>query len=139
MIEDGEFGGVKPAERDGPEGDGPDIVGDLFETDVLTAEELRDVDPGGVPADASVGRDFTYLEVSRVFRREELRREGPCGGPIDRSGGLVGESLVRPDCIEVGSPGVEAPLLRAKIAGRRDGGVGLEVPVHTFVSAILLG
>ena len=55
MIENGELGRVEPAERDGPEGDGPDIGGDLFETDVFAAEEMTDVDPCGVPSDASIG------------------------------------------------------------------------------------
>jgi len=44
---------VEPAERDGTERDGPDIGGDLFESDVLAAEEMRDVDPSGVPSDAT--------------------------------------------------------------------------------------
>ena len=84
MIENGEVGGVEPAERDGPEGDGPDIGGDLFfETDVLAAEEMADVDPGGVPADASVGGDLSDLEVSWILQGEELRREGPRRGLID--------------------------------------------------------
>ena len=83
MIEDGELGCVKPAERDGAEGDGPDVVGDLFEPDVLAGEEMADVDPGGMPPDASVGGDLTELEVSRILGGEELRREGPRRGLID--------------------------------------------------------
>jgi hypothetical protein len=139
VIEDGELGGVKPTERDGPEGDGPYIVGDFFESDVFASEEMADVDPCGVPADASVGGDFSHLEVSGVFRREQLGREGSRGGLIDRSGGLVGERLVGSNLVEVDPPRVEAALLCAKIASGRDGGVGLEIPVHTFVSAVLLG
>ena len=83
MIENGELGRVEPAERDGPEGDGPDVGGDLFETDVLAAEEMADVDPGGVPPDASIGGDLSDLEVSWILQGEELRREGPGRGLID--------------------------------------------------------
>ena len=35
MIEDGCLAHVKPAEGDGSEVDGPDIVGDLLEADVV--------------------------------------------------------------------------------------------------------
>ena len=40
MIEDDCLADVEPAEGDGSEMDGPDIVGDLLETDVLTAEQV---------------------------------------------------------------------------------------------------
>ncbi len=51
MIEDGSFSYVKPTEGDRAEVDGPDIVRDLLEANVLAAEQMRDVDPGGVPSD----------------------------------------------------------------------------------------
>ena len=48
MVEDGSLADVKPAERDRPEVDGPDIIGDFLESDVFAAEEVDDVDPGGI-------------------------------------------------------------------------------------------
>ena len=76
MIKDGSFSYVKPTERDRAEVDGPDIVGDLLEADVFAAEQMRDVDPGGVPSDSAVGGDLTGLEVSGVVGCLELLREG---------------------------------------------------------------
>lgn len=55
VIEDGRFADVEPAERDGPEVDGPDVVVDLLEPDVLAAKQMGDIDPVGVPSDAAVG------------------------------------------------------------------------------------
>ena len=111
MIEDDASTYVKPAEYDGTEVDGPDIGGDLLETDVVATEQVGDVDPGGPPTDAPVGRDLAGLEVSRVLGREELRRKGSCRGLIDRSGRPLAMRFVRPDFVEVDSPGVEAALL----------------------------
>ena len=47
VIEDGRFADVEPAERDGPEVDGPDVVVDLLEPDVLAAKQMGDIDPVG--------------------------------------------------------------------------------------------
>ena len=38
VVEDGSFVYVEPAERDGPEEDGPDAWGDLLEPYVVSAE-----------------------------------------------------------------------------------------------------
>ena len=76
MIEDGSFSYVKPTEGDGAEVDGPDIVGDLLEANVFAGEQMRDVDPGGVPSDAAVGGDLTGLEVGGVVGRLKLLGEG---------------------------------------------------------------
>ena len=75
MIENGASAGVKPAERDGSEGDGPDVVGDLLESDVLAAEQMRDVDPSAVPTDPSVAGDLPDFEVRRIVGMLELGRE----------------------------------------------------------------
>ena len=98
MIEDGSFSYVKPTEGDRAEVDGPDIVGDLLEANVFAAEQMRDVDPGGVPSDAAVGGDLTgNLRLQTVSAHSSAH------------------------------------------AGGRDGGLSLEVFVHAFVAAVLLG
>ena len=51
VIEDGSYSDVEPGERDGSEVDGPDIVVDFFETDAVSTERMRDVDPDRVPSD----------------------------------------------------------------------------------------
>ena len=77
MVEDGSFVYVQPTEGEGAEVDGPDAWGDLLETDVFATEEVADVDPAGVPADAAVRADLANLEVSRVLRRADLRGKRP--------------------------------------------------------------
>lgn len=93
MIEDGRFADVKPAERDGAEVDGPDVVVDLLEPDVLTAEQMGDVDPFGVPSDASVGGDLPCsracieafdIEVLAVLEHEVGGTTEACGENTER-------------------------------------------------------
>ena len=54
MVEDGSFIYMEPTERDGTKEDGPDAGRDLLEADEFATEQMRDVDPRGVPADATV-------------------------------------------------------------------------------------
>lgn len=111
MIEDGSFVYMKPAKQNGPEEDGPDAEADLFEADVEAAEELRDVDPSGVPSDASVGGDFACLEVGGVLEGWEFGGERPDRGFVDGGGWLLAEGLVWPDIVVIGAELVEAALL----------------------------
>ena len=76
VIEDGRFSYVKPSEGHGTEVHGPDIVGDLFEANVFAAEQMGDVDPGGVPSDSAVGGDLAGLEEGGVVGRLRLLGEG---------------------------------------------------------------
>jgi hypothetical protein len=139
MSEDGSSTCMEPAEGDGPERDLPDIVVDFFETDVLAAQEVADVDPGGVPSDAAVGGDLPDLEVDRVRRHEELGGEGTSRRLVDGGGWPLPMGFVRPDLVEVRAEGIEATLLGAAVSCRRDGGLGLEILVHAFVATVLLG
>lgn len=75
MIEDRASTGVKPAERYGSEVDGPDVVGDLLESNVLAAEQMRDENAHARPADAAVRGDLPDLEVSWILGVLELGRE----------------------------------------------------------------
>jgi len=139
VVEDDAATGMQPAERDGSEGDRPDAVGYLFEPDELAAEQVADIDPGGVPSDAAIGRDFSDLEVGGVVGRLGLGRHGPLRRLVDGSRRPLVVGLVRSDLVEVGAKGVEAALLGAAIAGWRDRRLGLEIPVHALVSAVLMG
>jgi hypothetical protein len=123
---------------DGAEEDGPDAIGDLFETDELAGEEVGDVDPFGAPTDAPVRGDLSDFEVNWVVEWRECGGVGPGRGLIGRSGCLLIEGFMRPDMVEVIAEGVEALLLRGTIASRRDRGIGLEITVHTFVTPVLL-
>ena len=68
MVEDGSFSYVKPAEVNRSEEDVPDVVSDLFEPDVVFAEQVRDVDTFGGPANASVARDLFGSRSARGTR-----------------------------------------------------------------------
>lgn len=68
---------MEATEFDGSEIDFPEAVVDLLEADVLLGEEMADVDPAGVPADAAVVADAADLEVGRVLEGWELLGEGP--------------------------------------------------------------
>jgi hypothetical protein len=76
VVDDGMSIYVKPPESEGSEEDGPDLVTDLFETDVEATEKLGDVDPLGVPPYPAVGRDFAEFEVSGVLEGRDLVGEG---------------------------------------------------------------
>ena len=134
MIEDGTSTGVQPAERDGSEVDGPDVVSDLLETDVLSGEQMGDEDALAGPADAGVGGDLTDLEVGWVLGRLELGRERTGRRPIDGGRGSLSVGFVRSDLVEVGAESVEPALLSCARRGRRDGGLSLEILMHAFVA-----
>lgn len=51
----------------------PDPVGDLLQTYVVLGQDVTDVDPGVLPADAAVAADQAALEVAEVVNR---RRAG---------------------------------------------------------------
>lgn len=138
VVQGGTLLDVEPAEGDGAEVGGPDVVVDLFEADEVAAEQVADVDPLRSPSDPAVGRDLADLEVSGILGRLELVGELSIRGLIDGGGRLLAESLVRPDLVEIGSEGVEAPLLRGAVGGGREGGFRLEIPVHALVPTVLV-
>ena len=107
MVEDGFLTYMEPPERDGAKVDGPDIIGDLFESNVITSEQMGDIDPGRVPTDAAVGRDFADLKMERVVGLCKLLWEGPGRGFVNGGRWLLAESLVKADFIEVDAEGVE--------------------------------
>ena len=70
-VENDEEFFVKPPEGSRTEVDLSQSGTDGFEPDELVAERRADVDPTRVPADASVRRDLTDLEVLGVFDRRK--------------------------------------------------------------------
>lgn len=136
MIEDRASTGVKPAERYGSEVDGPDVVGDLLESNVLAAEQMRDENAHARPADAAVRGDLPDLEVSWILGVLELGRERTGRKSIDGGRGSLSVGLVGPDLVEVGAESVE-PALLSRPSGRGwDGGLGLEVAMHVTVETV---
>jgi len=138
VIEDRASANVKPAERDESEVDGPDIVGDLLESDVLATEQIRDEDAQAGPADASVGGDLPDLEVSRVLGVLQLCWERTGRRSIDGSRWPLSVRLVGSDLVEVGPESVEPALLSGPSRSGWNGGFGLEIPMHAFVATVLL-
>ncbi len=70
-VENDEEFFVKPPEGSRSEVDLPQSWTDGFEGDELVAQRRADVDPTGVPPDASVCRDLSDLEVLGVLERRE--------------------------------------------------------------------
>ena len=82
-VENDEEFFVKPPEGNGSEVDLPQSGTDGFEGDELVAQSRTDVDPTRVPADPSVCRDLSDLEVLRVRERWEDVGVGSRGRLID--------------------------------------------------------
>ena len=82
-VENDEEFFVKPPEGSRSEVELPQRGTDGFEGDELVAQRRADIDPTGVPADASVRRDFTDLEVLRVLDRRKDVGVGCWGRSVD--------------------------------------------------------
>ena len=76
MVEDSSFPYVQPPQRNGSEVNGPDIISDLFQSDIFSSEQVGDVHPGCMPSDAAIGGNSACLEMVGIFRRLDLFREG---------------------------------------------------------------
>ena len=102
---------IQPAQVDRPKEDVPGAGGERLQPDGQRGQDMRDVHPALVPADAPIGRDPPELEMLGIRDRVEsryievIRRGVKCGGPA-----LV-EGLVWADLIEGMPEGVEAALL----------------------------
>ncbi len=62
---------VKPSKIEGAKVHGPNAVVDFFEADVLFGEDVADVDPLRMPANAAVPIDAPDFEMGRVRDRRE--------------------------------------------------------------------
>ena len=54
----------------------PNSVVDFLEADILAGAGNADVDPGTVPADATVVANITSFKMSWVLKRRQLRAKG---------------------------------------------------------------
>jgi len=127
------------SEFHGAEVEIPEPIIDLFEADVLFAENMTDVDPGTVPTDAAVTADEPDFEVAGIIDRRDPSRERSRGGLIDRGRGFLPERFVRPLFVEGLPKSIERSLLSRAGGSCRPGGFGLQRSVHAFMTAILLG
>lgn len=71
MIVDTVVAFIEPAQVDGTEEDIPRASSEGFETDGQFAEDVGDVDPPGVPANAAVAGDAPGFEVAGVLDRQD--------------------------------------------------------------------
>ena len=62
---------------------GIDSVSDVFERDVLTCEDMRDVEEAVVPADGAIATDAAEFKVSRVLEDRQVVWEDRGGGAIE--------------------------------------------------------
>jgi len=127
------------AKPDGTEIDVEEAPVNLFQSDVVASEQGSDEDAVRVPADASVARDETGLEMARVGDGLELFGEGPRGRFVEIGRHGTVEGLVGADVVVLGAEGIESPLLAAEVRAGWPGGLSLEDEVHVLVLAVLLG
>lgn len=137
-IHDAEVGLVEPAEVDGSEEDGPDLIGDLLEADGVLFEQAADEDFPISPSHRAVARDPPNLEVIRIFDGFGVVAEGPIRGSVDGGRGLHLEGFVGSLSVIEFTEFIEAPLLRRKVRAGWKGGAFLEGAVHAFMSPVLL-
>jgi len=79
-IHDAVIGLIEPAEVDGTVEDGPDLFGDLLESDDGVFEETAHEDFAHLPAKGVIARDAAELEVGRVLEGLGVIGEGPGRG-----------------------------------------------------------
>jgi hypothetical protein len=65
----------------------PDPVIDLFQADIFSGTDSRNLDPVGVPADPSAGIDIPCLKPIGILEGDDPAWHGPRGKGID--GGRV--------------------------------------------------
>ncbi len=130
---------IQPAEVDGPKEDVPAAGGERLQADGQRGQDVGDVHPPSVPANAAVGRDAPDFEVVGIRDRLPPRHRETIGRRVERGGPALPERLVWPHLVEGMPKRVEAALLGAEGPRRRPRGVGLAIAMHPFVAAILLG
>lgn len=130
---------IEPAEVYGAEEDVPRPGCEGLEADGQRGQDVGDVHPPSVPANAAVGRDAPDFEVVGIRDRLPPRHIETIGRRVERGGPALPERLVRPHLVEGMPKSVEAALLGAEGPRRRPRGLGLEIAMHPFVAAILLG
>jgi hypothetical protein len=130
---------VEAAKEERAEEDGPDTKVDFFEADVFFSQDVGDVEPVGVPADAAVSGDAADFEVGRIVDGRDGVGEGSRGGLVAGGRGVLVESLMRAEGIVFVEEVVKASLLSWEVFGGREGRFGFEGAVEAFVAAVLLG
>jgi len=88
---------IQPAEVHRSEEHVPGSAGQRLEPDGQRGQNVGDVDPALLPADAAVGRYPTNLEVLRVRDRLQLRQVEPIRRSIERRRPALVKRLVGPD------------------------------------------
>ena len=105
-----------------PKVDVPNSVVDLLQTNIFAGAVNADVDPGTVPADATVVAHIASFKMCGVLKRRQLGGKGTRRGLIETGRGFQGQRLVWPLVIELQAKAIEGTLLRAAVSCGRAGG-----------------
>ena len=116
----------------------PQPIVDLVKADVLAAEDVTDVDPGVVPANAAVVADASHFVVGGILDRRHLlgkhaRRRGEA-----RRWRVLRQGLVRTLVVVLPPKRAEAALLRRERGTRGARGLAFERAMETLMPAVLL-
>lgn len=106
---------------------------------MLAAEDVADIDPVMLPADAAIAADDAALVVRRILDRLQPIEYPARGTAVERERRPLPERFVRPVVVVLGLEGMEAALLRRRVALWRPGRLGLERAVHALMASVLLG
>ncbi len=68
---------MKPPKIEGAKVHRPHAVVDFFKADVLIGEDVTDVDPVGLPANAAVAADAAHFEMGGIVDRCDVVRIRP--------------------------------------------------------------
>ena len=95
----------------------PDTIIDLFQTDIFTGTNGRNLDPVGGPADPAAGIDIASLETIGILKGDDLARHGSQGRGIDGCRGLLVQRFMGALAVELQTEAVETALLGGQAAG----------------------
>ena len=102
---------MQPAKPERSEVYLPLSVINLLEAEMLTAKNMADVDPGGVPSNAAVETDESPLVVRRILNRRQASGELARRRGVERAMSFLLERFMRSLVVVFMTEGVEATLL----------------------------
>lgn len=115
------------------------MIGFCAQPDDLSVERFADEAAVALPADRTARRDPSLREQAGVDERGKLGLEDTFAAPVEVSGDLHEDRLMRPNIIVLVLPPLEAALLGLEGNGWRAGGLIFKHAVHLLMRRIVLG
>ena len=129
---------IKSSQTHRPEINVPHAIANGLHTNMLTGEQVADVDPPGIPVDQAAVADAMRVDIARVDELGQALRIRPGRRSVEARRRALCQRLMRTLRIVVLAEQVEAPLLYRSVGCRGLGGRSLERAVHALVAPVLL-